>query len=168
MPTTRSRSRSMAERIVVNTGPLVALGRAGITTAIEKMPLKVLAPLEVQRELQRGPLAGHERVDVSWVQFVTLRTPLSPLAVSSLDEGEAAVIQLALEEGLPVVCIDERKGRRAALAVGLRVTGTLGLLGRAKSLGLIPSVRSCVERMVTGGDWFDPKLLARFYAAIGE
>jgi hypothetical protein len=33
--------------------------------------------------------------------------------------------------------IDERKGRRAAQAVGLQVTGTLGLLGRAKSLGRV-------------------------------
>ncbi|EYF02573.1 Hypothetical protein CAP_6780 [Chondromyces apiculatus DSM 436] len=42
------------------------------------------------------------------------------------------------------------------------------MLGRAKSLGLVPSVRDCVERMASGGDWFDPALLTRFYAAIGE
>jgi len=158
----------MAERIVINTGPLVALGRAGVTATVAKVPLDFIAPLEVQREVQRGPSAGHETIDTSWVRFVPLAIPLSPLAVSNLDEGEAAVIQLALDQGIPLVCIDERKGRRAALAVGLKVTGTLGLLGRAKGLGLIPSVRPHVERMVAGGDWFDTALLARFYAAIGE
>lgn len=158
----------MAERIVINTGPLLALGRARVTGAIAKIPVEFIAPMEVQREMQRGPAAGHEPVDISWVRFLPLKTPLSALAISSLDEGEAAVIQLALDEGEPLVCIDERKGRRAALAVGLKVTGTLGLLGRAKSLGLIPSARACVEQMVAGGDWFDPGLLARFYDAIGE
>jgi uncharacterized protein len=74
----------------------------------------------------------------------------------------------ALDEHIPIVCIDERKGRRAALAVGLVVTGTLGILGRAKALGLLPSVRPHVEKMVAGGDWFDPTLLARFYTAMGE
>jgi len=44
--------------------------------------------------------------------------------------GHAAVIELALQVGVPRVVIDERRGRRAALAVGLQVTGTLGLLGR--------------------------------------
>jgi predicted nucleic acid-binding protein len=158
----------MRERIVINTGPLVALGRAGVTEAMAKMPLDFLAPREVEREIQQGPAAGHQPVDISWVRFMPLAQPISALAVSTLDEGEAAVIQLALDEGVPLVCIDERKGRRAALAVGLKVTGTLGLLGRAKGLELIPAVRPFVERMVTGGDWFDPELLARFYAAIGE
>jgi predicted nucleic acid-binding protein len=158
----------MRERLVINTGPIVALARAGLTATIAKMPLDFLTPLQVQREIQQGPAAGHALIDISWVQPMPLAMPLSALAVSNLDEGEAAVIQLALDEGIPLVCIDERKGRRAALAVGLKVTGTLGLLGRAKGLGLIDAVRPCVERMVTGGDWFDPALLARFFTAIGE
>lgn len=70
-----------------------------------KMPISFVAPLEVQREIQKGPPAGHEAIDTSWVRF----TPPP-------------------DDGIPVVCIDERKGRRAALAVGLKVTGTLGLL----------------------------------------
>lgn len=149
-------------------GPIVALSRAGVTGAIARMPVELLAPMEIRRELDKGPPAGHEPVDFTWVRFVVRSTPLSPLAVSSLDEGEAAVIQLALDEHVAIVCIDERKGRRSALAVGLQVTGTLGILGRAKAVGLIPSVRLHVEKMVRGGDWFDPALLARFYAAIGE
>lgn len=33
---------------------------------------------------------------------------------------------------------------------------------------LIPSVRACVDKMIADGGWFDPELLKRFYAAIGE
>ncbi len=158
----------MAERIVIDTGPIVALSRAGVTGAIARMPIEFVAPMEIRTEIDRGPPAGRERVDFTWVRFALRTSPLSPLALSSLDEGEAAVIQLALDERVPIVCIDERKGRRAALAVGLEVTGTLGILGRAKALGLIPAVRPPVEKMVAGGDWFDPALLARFYTAMGE
>jgi predicted nucleic acid-binding protein len=158
----------MGERIVVNTGPIVALSRAGITAAVAQMPIEFLSPMEIRQELDKGPPAGRALVDASWIRFVLRTTPLSALAVSSLDHGEAAVIQLALDEQIPTVAIDERKGRRAALAVGLKVTGTLGILGKAKTLGLIASVRPHVEKMVAGGDWFDPALLARFYAAMGE
>lgn len=158
----------MAERVVINTGPIVALSRAGITAAIGQMPIEFVSPMEIRKELDKGPPAGRELVDSTWVRFVVRTTPLSALAVSNLDEGEAAVIQLALDEKIPTVCIDERKGRRAALAVGLKVTGTLGILGKAKTLGLLPFVRPYVEKMVAGGDWFDPGLLARFYAAMGE
>ena len=158
----------MHERIVINTGPLIALGRSGLTTVMAKMPLAFMMPPEVEREIQQGVAAGHEPVDLSWVRLVPLAVPLSALAVTNLDAGEAAVIQLALDERVPLVCIDERRGRRAALAVGLKVTGTLGLLGRAKHLGLIASVRPCVERMVSGGAWFDNELLDRVFAGIGE
>ncbi len=165
---TRSPSPAMGERIAIDTGPIVALSRAGVTKAIAQMPIEFVSPMEIRRELDKGPPAGREPVDFAWVRFVLRTTPLSPLAVSTLDDGEAAVIQLALDEQIPTVCIDERKGRRAALAVGLAVTGTLGILGRAKSIGLLAAVRPHVEKMVAGGDWFDPALLARFYAAIGE
>jgi len=62
---------------------------------------------------------------------VALSAPPAPLATHALDAGEAAVIQLALERGIATVCIDEWRGRRAARACGLAVTGSLGLLVRA-------------------------------------
>lgn len=72
---------------------------------------------------------------------MSLAEPLSPLALAALDEGEASVIQLALEQSIPRVCIDEIKGRRAAAATGLAMLGSLGLIGKAKSLGLIAKAR---------------------------
>jgi predicted nucleic acid-binding protein len=42
---------------------------------------------------------------------------IDAVARAELGAGEAAVIQLALEQGIAVVAIDERKGRRAALSV---------------------------------------------------
>jgi len=54
---------------------------------------------------------------------------------NSLDLGEAAVIQLALQHGIPLVAIDETVGRRFARLSGLTVTGAIGILLRAKSLG---------------------------------
>jgi hypothetical protein len=110
----------MPERLVINTGPIVALARAGLTATLAKMPFDFLTPLQVQREIQQDPAAGHAIIDISWVRTVSLATPLSALAVSNLDEGEAAVIQLALDESISLVCIDERKGRRAALGRGGR------------------------------------------------
>jgi uncharacterized protein len=59
-------------------------------------------------------------------------------------------------------------GRRAAAAVGLRVTGTLGLLGRAKVQGVVSVVRPYVDRMQMKGVWFDQELLARFLRQLGE
>lgn len=55
------------------------------------------------------------------------------VVLTNLDLGEAAVIQLALEQNIDWVCIDDLKGRRAAHAAGLHFTGSLGLPATAKA-----------------------------------
>ena len=56
---------------------------------------------------------------------------------TALDPGEASSIALALEHPGCQIIIDEKKGRRMALALGLDVTGTLGILMKAADRGLI-------------------------------
>jgi predicted nucleic acid-binding protein len=126
----------MAERIVIDTGPIIALARADALDIVAELPIAFVAPIEVRDELDEGVRRGHPAVAVAWIQFAPLAIPASPLVLAELDRGEAAVIQLALEQRISLVGIDERKGRRAAGAAGLAVTGTLGLLGRAKMLAV--------------------------------
>jgi predicted nucleic acid-binding protein len=144
------------ERLVVNTGPLIALGRGNAWDIISQLPIRFIAPLQVANEISAGVLLGHPVIMPAWVEVVAVRGPLAPVSVSTLDEGEAAVIQLAVELGIERVCIDERRGRRAAIAAGLKVTGSLGLLGRAKHLGFVPAVRPWIEKIATAGIHFPP------------
>jgi predicted nucleic acid-binding protein len=54
---------------------------------------------------------------------------------TSLDPGEASAIALALEYPDSLFIIDELKGRREAKSLGLKVTGTIGVIILAKQLG---------------------------------
>jgi predicted nucleic acid-binding protein len=158
----------MAERIVVDTGPLIALARADALGAVSALPLEFIAPVEVRQELDEGERRGHAPVVAPWLRYVQSSTSMADaIARAELGSGEAAVIHLALEQRIGTVVIDERKGRRAALVVGLHVTGSLGLLGRAKRAGVIPAVSPFIERLRVAG-WFDAKLLEGFVAALGE
>jgi predicted nucleic acid-binding protein len=158
----------MADRIVLDTGPIIALVRAGALDLLGKLPLEFVAPIDVRDELDEGVRRGHPSVDMTWIRFISLVAPISPVALAELDRGEAAVLQLALEQQIAMVGIDERKGRRAGAAAGLRVTGTLGLLGRAKTHGIVPAVRPYVDRMQARSIWFDEELVRRFLANLGE
>jgi predicted nucleic acid-binding protein len=158
----------MAERIVIDTGPIIALARAGALDVVARLPLEFVSPIEVREELEEGLRGGHPAIVVDWLRFATLSAGPNPLAVAELDRGEAAAIQLALEHRIAIVAIDERKGRRVAVVVGLHVTGTLGLLGRAKLHGIIPAVRPYVDRMQAQSVWFDEDLVQRFLERLGE
>ena len=85
---------------------------------------------------------------------------------ATLDDGEAAVIQLALEWDIPWVCLDDLRGRRLAKAVGLSVVGVLGLLARANNLGLIPALRPYADKLVSVGARYSPELVSHMIAEV--
>lgn len=51
---------------------------------------------------------------------------------------------------------------------GLQIVGSLGLLAKAKQLGLIPSLKKMVEYAVQAGIRYHPELLRKVLAAVGE
>jgi len=64
------------------------------------------------------------------------------------------------------VIIDERIGRQVAEYLDLNITGTLGVLIKAKSLGLIPSFSEAAMDMQQQGIRYNQKLIARLAAYI--
>jgi predicted nucleic acid-binding protein len=55
-----------------------------------------------------------------------------------LDEGEASAIEAAASRKLPLI-IDERKGRRIARQMGIRIIGFAGLLIQARKQQILDS-----------------------------
>lgn len=158
----------MIEKIVANTSPLLAFSKMQAFDVIGKLPFEFISPVEIESEILAGAAQGYDITIPDWLKIESLQSDLSPLAVASLDVGEAAVIQLALEQNIETVCIDELKGRRAASAVGLKVVGSLGLLGRAKSLGIISEIKPYLEKAVDNGIFYDENLIKTFLESFGE
>jgi hypothetical protein len=52
--------------------------------------------------------------------------------------------------------------------MGLQVTGTLGVLAKARSMGLIPSFLEAAHEMRVQGIYFHEALIDRIAARIGE
>ncbi len=74
-----------------------------------------------------------------------------------LDAGEQAVIALALQTGTGAVVMDDRAGVLVALAKGLAVIGTIGVLGRAAQRGLI-DLAAAIERLRVSNFRYSPAL----------
>ncbi len=64
-----------------------------------------------------------------------------------IDKGEASAIALALETADNIVILDDWKARKVAERLGLSVTGTLGVIIKAKNSGIIPSIKSYLEKI---------------------
>ena len=102
--------------------------------------------------------AANEPIAVNTGPLIALA---ASILVTHLDIGEASAIALALEAHVRLVAIDERRGRLIARDVGLTVTGSLGLLLRAKRLGFIDAVASRLTAMCQNGIWLGETLVRR-------
>ena len=63
----------------------------------------------------------------------------------------------------------KERGRRTATAAGLRVTGLLGVVARAKRAGLIDLVKPVLDELIqVARFWIGPDLYAEVLAELGE
>jgi predicted nucleic acid-binding protein len=158
--------------IVINSSPAINLTSAlGGLTLLSELYGKVIVPFEVMQELEAGAHKDQTAELLRATGGVEIRaqpTVVPSLLTSTLDFGEAAVIQTALQEGVMTVVLDDFKARRVARLAGLEVTGSLGVLVQAKRAGRLPSVRAAVERLEARGAWLDDAVIARALQLAGE
>lgn len=69
------------------------------------------------------------------------------ILATSLDQGEAGAIALAIEETGCLLIMDDLKGRKIATHLNLNITGTLGVLINAKHRGIIDSIKPALEKI---------------------
>lgn len=166
------------EPIVINTSPLLALAACGQMELLRRLHPRVVVPPAVITELERGQAgtdssAGTDSLALeaerpAWLEIVALSSPPSPLLEAYLDRGEAAVIALAVEQGIQRVVIDERRGRAVARTMGLEVVGSIGVLLRAKREGFIAEVKPSIDAMQAQGIWLSERLLEFALREAGE
>jgi predicted nucleic acid-binding protein len=160
------------ERIVINTGPVIALVAAlGSLEILRSLYREVLVPFEVCCEVTAGGTDGFavvEFIGTNWLKKREKPLELTPLLRNSLDIGEASVIQTALNENIRTVCIDEAVGRRIARLSGLSLTGSIGILLRAKREGYIGTIRTPLERMKGQGIWLSDRVVTFALQQAGE
>jgi len=159
-------------RIVINTGPLLALvAGCGDLEILDKLYHEIIVPFEVCKEIMAGDesrFAIPEFKAATWLNKLTKSTKIPPILKNALDSGEASVIQTATEYNINLVCIDEAMGRRVARLSNLKVTGSVGILIRAKREGWLPSVKAAIKRMVENGVWLNPEIIQIALRESGE
>ena len=136
--------------VISNSSPLQYLYQADVLELLPALFGQVCVPEAVVAELEEGrrrsvplpPLA-----ELSWLQVRTVRNrTLLPL-VTHLGDGEKEVLALGRELSEALLLLDDRDARRRAHALGLEISGTLGVLLLAKERGILDAVRPVLDRL---------------------
>ncbi len=167
--TLHSRKRKV---VVSNSSPLIHLSQIGHLNLLREFFGEILIPYAVYREVVvegQGRPGSREVGEASWIRVVEIRDKHLKRALQfMLDGGEAEAIVLALEVNADLVLLDDREARLQAKRLGLRVTGTLGILLRAKKLGLIENLRKELDKLKETGFRISESLEEEILRAVGE
>jgi uncharacterized protein len=128
---------------VTNSTCLISLDRIEKLEILRASFEQVLIPPEVLEEFGTEP---------SWVIVrPVVNTRLIQALRFRVDRGEAAAIALAAETPQAVVVLDDRKARVTAQGLSIPIIGTVGLLLRAKLLGILTEVRPVIDELAVAG-----------------
>lgn len=161
--------------VVSNTSPVLNLAIIGQLPLLHEqfgdvwIPRRVLEELRVEEDLP-GNLAVREALAAGWLRVGEAKDQtLARVLQRDLDAGEAEAIVLALEMQAGRVLLDEREGRRIAKSLGLKVTGVLGILLRARREGKLSSLRQTMDTLrQEAGFRIEPALYADVLREGGE
>lgn len=123
-----------------------------------------MVTLEVATEITAGgmlrPGAAEFLAAQDWLKPLTKPCAIAPYLLNTLDRGEASVIQAALDQQVSLVAIDELVGRRVARLAGLSVTGSIGILLKARQRGLTGDLANSFARLRAHGIWLSAQVQA--------
>lgn len=163
----------MANIVVADTGPLIALALIDLLSVTSKLFSEVIVPDAVIDEAcVHSDKPGAVLIKAALEQGILVPasvslTPEFEHLSQVLDRGEAEALALSLELGA-VALIDERRGRRVATAHGIKVIGTAAVLVRAKQQGFIDAVKPLVELLNHNGYRLSDGLIEAVLASTGE
>lgn len=147
-------------KVVSNTTPIISLLKLNRLDLLQKLYSQIYIPQAVYNEIEAGKSKGYYKdlSKIDWIKIIEIQNKQAVNYFLDLDEGEAEAIILANELKADLIILDEKLGRFHAKHAKLKVTGTIGVLIKAKSEKLIYSLKPLLDELTDKEVWISEKL----------
>jgi predicted nucleic acid-binding protein len=130
-------------RIVISdTSTLILFHKIDAVNLLEKVYEELITTPEIAEEF------GEELPDWIKIQSVSDKK-YQKFLETQIDYGEASAIALAAEFEDVTLLLDDLKARKLATKLSFKVTGTLGVIHKAKQMSIIPKVKPLINKLLT-------------------
>lgn len=148
-------------KIVSNTTPIISLLKINKLQILKDLYSEIFIPQEVFHEIEAGKTKEYytDLSKIKWIKVKGIKDQNSLSYFLDLDKGEAETIILATEINADLVILDETLGRYHAKHAGLKITGTLGVLLKAKKSGSIKEIKPLIYELRRKGIWLSENLI---------
>ncbi|MCM1494481.1 MAG: DUF3368 domain-containing protein [Bacteroides sp.] len=150
-------------KVIVNTTPLIALCHVGQLDLLKKIYGEILIPQAVYRELsEKKESICKKQVDNSldWIHVEKIENQLAKsMFKTQLHDGEVEVMILAKEKHADIIIMDDANAKKHAKYLKLPVTGTLGVLIKARKQGYISELKPVIQEMIDKNIYISENLM---------
>ena len=157
--------------IICDAGPLIFLAKIDQLNILKAIAKEVWIPTSVWNEVVIDSELHDETKELKMFLSNCIRDPdpiLERVFKLEVDPGEAAAIALAMQHPYSCLLIDDMMGRMIAQRQGVRITGTLGILIRAKRMGLIAQLKPLFDNLKIHGWFIADELIHQALVAVNE
>lgn len=156
--------------VVSNTTPIISLLKLSRLDILKKLYTELSIPLAVFKEIEAGKnkIYYQDLSKIDWINIIEIRDKKALKYFLDLDAGESEAIILAAEIGADLIIMDEKLGRLHAKHADLKVTGTIGILLKAKYQGIITDLKPLLYELTKKGIWISGKLIDDILKEAGE
>ncbi len=127
--------------IISDTSTLILFHKIGELDLLRKVYGELLVTPEISNEF------GNKLPDWIKIQPVTDKK-YQNFIESQVDLGEASAIALAKEFDETLLLLDDLKARKLATRLNLKITGTLGIIHKAKQISVIKKVKPLIDKLL--------------------
>jgi predicted nucleic acid-binding protein len=151
----------MHKTIISDTSCLIVLAKIGEMDLLKKVYGSVFTTQDIASEF------GDSLPE--WIEVLEVKDPFrQQLLELQIDKGESSAIALALEIPGSTVILDDFKARKIAIKLGIQVTGTLGVIIRARQKGILSSIKPILGKLKQTNFRLSPDLELEALKMAGE
>ena len=139
-------------KVIVNSTPIIGLANIGKLDLLRLVYGQITIPQAVYDELISPAVKRQVLQNLEWIHVDQIKdASQKKMYRAKLHAGEVEVMILAQEQNADLVLLDDNAAKKTAKFLGLTVTGTLGLLLRAKREGYIEAVVPVMDALAADG-----------------
>ena len=157
-------------KVVSNTTPILSFIKLNRLDILEKIYKEIIIPEAVHLELEKGKDKYYKNISgKSWIKIVKVKNKsLIRQLEKDLDKGEAEALALSIEISADLLLIDEKFGRKIAQEKGIKITGTIGVLLKAKKRGIVKEVKPLIYELIEKGNYYKESFVKLVLKHSGE
>jgi len=131
----------MPKIVISDTSTLILFHKINEFSLLQKVYGKLITTPEIAEEF------GEDLPDWIIIQAVSDKK-YQDFLETQVDYGEASAIALATEYDDVLLLLDDLKARKLATRLKFKITGTLGVIHRAKQMSLIDKVKPFIDKLL--------------------